>query len=146
MAQLTRRAIMPRISFACTSAKLWWLFLQPKLALIRKYPPRETSQKPRVIQTCIRHPLTCLRAKYNLRCLLPKWSRWPGYSNYSREHHQVADHGTFQCWLVFIVSAALSQAKSWRAQSSICKTRRRVSEFHARQRSNHPLQHLVNLS
>ena len=129
MTQFTRRALMPQISFASTTAKLWWLFLHPKSTLIREYPPRGTSQKPWVIQTCLHHLSTFLRAKCNLRCLLPKWSRCPGYSNYTREHHQEADHNTFHRLLVFIVSAALSQAKSWRAQSSIRKTLAKIQNF-----------------
>ncbi|VDB94570.1 Bgt-20976, partial [Blumeria graminis f. sp. tritici] len=47
----------------------------------------------------------------------------------TREHHQEADHNTFHRLLVFIVSAALSQAKSWRAQSPIRKTPCQNSEF-----------------
>ena len=112
---------MPRISFANTTAKLWRLFLHPKSTLIRVYSPRGNSQKPWLIQTCLHHPLSWLCEKCALGQLLPKWSRCPGYSNHTREHHQEADHGAFHRWLVFIVSAALSQPKSWRAQSSISK-------------------------
>ena len=137
---------MLRFSFASTTAKLWRLFLHPKSTLIREYPPRGTSQKPWVIQTCLHHPLNFLRAKCSLRCLLPKWSRCPGYSNYTREHHQEADHNTFHRRLVFIVSAALSQAKSWRAQSSIRKTPCQNSESHALRGYILPPHHLVNLS
>ena len=146
MTQYERRTLVPRISFAGTTAKLWRLFLHPKSTLIREYPPRGTSQKPWVIQTCLRHPLTFLRAKCGLRCLLPKWSRCPGYSNYTREHHQEADHGAFHRWLVFIVSAALSQLKSWHAQCSIWKTPCQNSNPCAYRDSVHPLYHLVDLS
>ena len=137
---------MPRISFVGTTAKLWRRFLHPKSILIREYPPREKSQKPWVIQTCLHHPLSILRAKCSLRCLLPKWSRCPGYSNHTREHHQEADHGAFHRWLVFIVSAALSQPKSWHAQSSICKTPCQTSKSLAGRDRIHPLHHLVDLS
>ena len=64
-------------------------------------------QKPWVIQTCLHDLSTFLRAKYGLRCLLPKWSRCPGSSDYTGEHHQEVDHNTFHRLLVFIVSAAL---------------------------------------
>ena len=121
MIQRKGRAPMPQISSANTTAKLWWLFLHPNSTLIREYPSRGTSQKPWAIQTCLTYPSTFLRAKYGLRLLLPKCSRCPGYSNYTREHHQEVDHDTFHRLLVFIVSAALSQAKSWRTQSSIRK-------------------------
>ena len=129
MTQFTNSALMPRISFAGTTAKLWRLFLHPKSTLIREYPPRGKSQKPWVIQTCLYHPLSILRAKCGLRCLLPKWSRCPGYSNHTREHDQEADHNTFHRLLVFIVSAALSQAKPWGAQSSIRKTLAKIRNF-----------------
>ena len=78
---------MPRISFASTTAKLWRLFLHPKSTLIREYSPRGNSQKPWVIQTCLHHPYTFLREKYGLSQLLPKWSRCPGYSNYTGDNH-----------------------------------------------------------
>ena len=146
MTQFKGKALMPRISFAGTTAKLWRLFLHPKSTLIREYPPRETSQNPWVIQTCLHHPFTFLRAKCGLRCLLPKWSRCPGYSKHTREHHQDADHSTFHRLRVVIVSAALSQAKSWRAHSSIRKTPGQNSKLHARRDCIHPLCHLVNLS
>ena len=129
MTQFTRKARITWISFASTTAKLWWLFLHSKSTLIREYPPRGTSQKPRVIQTCLHYPFTFLRAKCDLRCLLPKWSRCPGYSNYTREHHHAADRSTSHLWLVFIVSAALSQAKSWRTQSSTRKTLAKIQNF-----------------
>lgn len=129
MIQRKGRALMPQISFASTTAKLCRLFLHPKSTLIHEYSPRGTSHKPCVIQTCLRHPLGFLRAKCGLRCLLPKWSRCPGYSNYTRNHHQEADHDTSHHWLAFIVSPALSQAKSWRAQSSFRKTLAKVRNF-----------------
>ena len=122
MAQFRSRGLMARIPFASTAAKLWWLFLHSKSTLIRDFPPRETSQKPRVTSTCLHHLLTFLRAKYGLRCLLPKWSRCSGYSNRTGDSHQKTDHSTFRHLLVFIVSASLSRLNSWRAQSfSICK-------------------------
>ena len=146
MTQFTRGALMPQILFASTTAKLCRLFLHPKSILIREHPPRGTSQKPWVIQTCLHHPLTFLRAKCGHRCLLPKWSRCPAYSNYTGEHHQEADKGTFHRWLVFIMSAALLQAKSRCAHSSIRKTPCQNSEFHALRSYILPLHHLVNLS
>lgn len=52
MTRCKRRVLMPRISFASTAAELWRLLPHSKSILIRGYPPRKTSQKPRVIQTC----------------------------------------------------------------------------------------------
>ena len=121
---------MPRISFASITAKLWRLFLHPKSTLIREYSPRGNSQKPWVIQTCLHHPYTFLREKCGLGQLLPKWSRCPGYSNYTGDTHQEAGHVTFHRWLVFLVSAALSQSKSRRTQcSSIWKSTSQNSNF-----------------
>ena len=138
---------MPRISFANTTAKLWRLFLHPKSTLIREYSPRGNSQKPWVIQTCLHHPYTFLREKCGLGQHLPKWSRCPGYSNYTGDTHQEAGHVTFHRWLVFIVSAALSQSKTWCAQSSsIWITPCQNTKSHTRQDCIHPLPHLVNLS
>ena len=137
---------MPRISFASTTAKLWWLFLHPKSTLIREYPLRGTSQKPWVIQTCLRHPSNFLRAKCNLRCLLPKWSRCLGYSNYTGEHRQKADQDTIHRLLVFMVSASHLQAKSWHTQSPIHKTPWQSSVFHARRDCIHPPCLFIHLS
>ena len=120
---------MPQISFAITTAKLRRLFLQPKSTLICEYPLRGTSQTPRVIQTCLNHPLTFFCAKYGLRRLLPKWSRCPGCSDYTGEYHQEADHGAFHSWLVFMVAATLSHSKARRAKSSIRKTLAKFRNF-----------------
>ena len=138
---------MPRISFASTTAKLCRLFLHPKSTLIREYSPRGNSQKPWVIQTCLHHPFTFLRKKCGLKQLLPKCSRCLGYSNYTGDTHQETGHVTFHRWLVFIVSAALSQSKTWRAQSSsIWITPCQNTKSQTRQDCIHPLPHLMNLS
>ena len=146
LTQFKDEALVPRITFTSTTAKLWRLFLQLKSTLIREYSSRSTSPKPLVVQICLHHHLTFLRAKYGLRRLLPQWSGCPGYLYYTGEQHQEADHNTFHRWLVFIVSAALSQAKSWRAQSPNRKTPCQNSKFHTRRRHIPLLHHLVNLS
>ena len=62
--------------------------LHPKSPLTHEHPSRETSPNPWVIQTCLRHQLTFLRAKCGLRLLLPKWSRCSGYPNHTWVHQQ----------------------------------------------------------
>ena len=138
-----KRALMRRSSFASTTAKLWRLFFRPKSTLIRKYPPGWTSQKAWVIQACLYHPLNSLHAKCSMRCLLPKRTMSPGYTNYTREHHQEADHGTFHRSPVFTVSAALLQASYCGAQSSIRKTLDQISKFHAHRGYIFPWHHIV---
>ena len=75
-----------------------------------------------------------------------EWDMCPSYPDLTWEtnpddvppHHPIA--------AVFIVSPALSQPKSWHAQSSICKTPGQNSVSLARRDCIHPLHHLVNLS
>ena len=118
-----------------------------KSTLVREYTPTGTTQKSRDILTWLRHPITFLRAKFDLRCFLPKWSGCLGNSNFTRDNHQEADHGSFHRWLVFIVSATLSQPKSWRTQrSSTCKSPSKNSNPHTRRDCVLPLNHPVSLS
>lgn len=118
-----RRALLPRFSFASTSTKVWWLFPQSKLALIRRYLPRETSQTPQL-------------SKHDFIIYSPVLAR-------------NMDRGFFYRWLVFL-SAALSQSKAQSAKSSsICKSSWQIFKSHDCQICIHPLRplnHLANLS
>ena len=123
MTLFKRRLLIPRISFASTTVKLWRPYLYQKSTLNREYPPRRTSQKPWLIQTPLHYPPSFLRARCGLRRLIHKWSRCSGYLNYTEEHHQEANHSTFHRLLLFTVPAALSHSRHWGAQcTSICKS------------------------
>ena len=138
---------MSRISFASTTVRLWRLFLHLRPALILDYPPRETSQNSRVIQTCFYRPLTCLHANCGLSILICKRSRHLGYSNYTREDRHEAYHGASPRCLTDTVSAALSQLKAWYAKcSSIWESSSQNCKSHNRQDCTLLLYHLLRLS
>ena len=95
--------------------------------------PGERLKNPELSRHASIIHATFLRAKCNLRYLLPKWSRCPGYSNHTGKRHQETDHGTFHWMLVLIVLAIRSQLKSKRTQfSSIFGTIGQNSKPHTR--------------
>ena len=125
MTLLTFETIILWISFANTNMR--YACLHKQSTLLRKYPPKGIS-RPLIIQACLCHP--CIPAPREMWLCLAgfepaiyclKWDMCPSYpdSTWQTGQDDVPPHHPTMA--VFIVSPALSQPKTWHAQSSICK-------------------------